>query len=75
MEASPIAVTTVYQTDFWAGEFKSSFRFQTRHIMRDMHSDKEDNKLEKQASRLFQISRWETMTFWTEEVTIGKERI
>lgn len=48
---------------FQARECKTSFRFQTRHIMRDVGIEKEDNKLEKQASTLFQISRGEIMTF------------
>lgn len=47
---------------FQAGECKTSFRFQTRHIMRDVGIEKENNKLDKPTSRLFQISRGETMT-------------
>lgn len=42
MEASPIAVGTVCQTDFQAGECETSFRFQTKH-MRDVGIETEDN--------------------------------
>lgn len=40
---------------FQAGECKTSFRFQKRHIIRDVDIEKKDDKLEKQASIISDI--------------------